>query len=323
MKKSRRIKGYFLIAVVVFFTLIGVNQDGLVRAELATKDTKLNYEKDEPLDQWMPDKNLQKSVAYALGITVKEITKERVKELRSFGSRGGNPIYRRGYSEHYLAVKNWQGFEYAINVTDFELLGATDDDLQKIILPPESIRKNISNVFLVSSVPKNVNVALSYIKEKFINVEVIGPLPTMASSSYSDMIVLDEQTLGHFEVPIDKLITILPDEKEFTLDLNLTQKEVIFQASNVKLKYAVKQEESTFIFDLLEVLGMDYYDENVAYATSKEAAYREIQGTQKSLPTTSAAFFKEKFVTITYMGTDSEGVSIYGELEPVLRIKFE
>ena len=77
---------------------------------------------DESVDSWMPDKNVQNAVAKTLGITVSELTKEKVSEL------GTQP----GFNQvNITGATSLQGLEYATGGTSF-VINATNGTLSDL-----------------------------------------------------------------------------------------------------------------------------------------------------------------------------------------------
>lgn len=85
----------------------------------------------ESIDQWMPDKNLQKAVADNMGISVEELTPLKLKNFNGATMWGDTPWH--DLELEGKNITNLKGLEYAENIKEFYLQDNNISDISPLL----------------------------------------------------------------------------------------------------------------------------------------------------------------------------------------------
>lgn len=283
--------------------------------------TSLNYN-NEPLDQWMPDKNLQLQVGAWLNISRDDITKEVMKNISIIGVTGSIPYNKEGYAYSFTCVNDWTGIEYAVNAAHFVYAKMTKEEIVQTVLP-QAILPNITNVSVIAGQQDPEGTA-EIISAWFPNVIYITPLPSMHYTSYSDVITLTQDSYTDFVVPFSAFVTgeigTNGENPQNYSDVYLYGNEVSLNVRDLVLKYGLSLEGNAVRFTLLEPLTHPWVvDEKYVYCL--------LAGATNHMPaSTSDAIEQGNFLSINSRGyvLNGTGQSCYYTFMsmPILRVKF-
>ena len=145
--------------VLAPLTAVAQEQDASPQQVQKTTDSNSNESVEaaqravaEPIDNWMPDKNLQKIVSESLGIGVQDVTKDNIKTLSTLKSNRKD-----------ININNLEGLQYATSLTSLQVYAKGLTDLS----PIKSIASLKNLVLIDSSVSDfsmfNVNTSLEFL----------------------------------------------------------------------------------------------------------------------------------------------------------------
>ncbi len=180
-------------AIATDKTVVHINKSFLDKSNttsnsIATKSVKAQDDDDEPIDSWMPDKNLQKVVAYNLysddsEAGVKRITKAdlgKLKELYLFGEHEQNDM---NYYIAGLSIQSLKGLEYAHNLERLELEPDIDTNINDFGVA--LIHSNLSDISALKDLDKLESVNLQQCSIYDISALANKPKLTNLSISYN------------------------------------------------------------------------------------------------------------------------------------------
>ena len=155
----------------------------------------------ENIDDWMPDKTLQTWIADKLKMNVSQVTKNDMLNLPT------------RLSLDYIGTANLTGLEYAKNITELELRGASIDNqsldvISKLTALTSLDISNYSNQGQLTTLEPLKNLTqLTFLNIKGNQISDLSPLQNMnietfwgGDNPYSDVTPLKTSTLGRFDI---------------------------------------------------------------------------------------------------------------------------
>ena len=174
-------------------------------SETATKgdvdEQNIQPKATENIDDWMPDKTLQSWIASDLKMPVSQITKNDMLKLTG------------RYGLDYIKTANLTGLEYAKNITELELRGASIDNQSLEVISKLSALtlldiSNYSNQGQLTTLEPLKNLTqLTFLNIKGNQISDLSPLQNLnlktfwgSDNPYSDVTPLKNSTLSTFDV---------------------------------------------------------------------------------------------------------------------------